>query len=206
MPGRGKFDRLTICPYNGLIVTQPDRGQKGKDILVKICRLTAVFLMAILGAAHLSAQQIYTWTDENGVMHITDQPPEQKSRVQDVIEYKAKSPQEQEAIERRKQQMQEQYRRFEKREAARQTAIEAREADQRAQEAFQKAQQETAQNQEYLQRLSNRKWKRKQFRKKIERIRKETEAAQNDARAAAEQAEAAAKKAREAAAGEAQTQ
>lgn len=206
LQGGGKFDRLTICQYNELIVTQPVDAQKGKDIQVKICSLTTVFLMAILSAAHLNAQQIYTWTDENGVTHITDQAPPQKSSVQNVIEYKAKPPQEQEAIERQKQQMQEQYRRFEKRKAARQTAIEAREADQRAQEAFQKAQQETTHNQEYLQRLSNRKWKRKQFRKKIERIKNETEAAQNEAKAAAEQAEAAAKKAQQAAADEAQTQ
>ncbi len=58
-------------------------------------------MMAILGASHLNAQQIYTWTDENGITHITDQAPPKKARVQDVIKYKEKTPQEQEAIERK---------------------------------------------------------------------------------------------------------
>lgn len=34
-----------------------------------------VFLVIVLGAAAVSAQQMYRWTDQNGRVHVTDTPP-----------------------------------------------------------------------------------------------------------------------------------
>jgi hypothetical protein len=35
----------------------------------------------------VSADQIYTWTDKDGHMHITAEPPPQNARVKDVLQY-----------------------------------------------------------------------------------------------------------------------
>jgi len=148
--------------------------------------LTVICLMAISAAPHLYAQRIYTWTDENGVTHFTDQAPPKNARVEDVIKYKEKTPQEQEAIERQIEKLRQSNERQDKIDAA-------------------NAREETQENQDYLRQLSNRKWKRKKFRKRIERIKIETEATQAEAEAEVQQAEAAAQKAKDAAAEAGQT-
>ena len=156
--------------------------------------------MAISGISHLYAQQIYTWTDENGVTHITDQAPPKKAGVADVINYKEKTPQEQAAIERKIEQLHKNNKRQDKIDAAQRAEVKAREAEKQAQEAMENARKETQDNQEYVRKLSNRRWKRKKFRKRIERIKIETEATQAEAGAVAQQAEKAAQQAKQAAA------
>lgn len=162
--------------------------------------------MALAGASRLYAQQIYIWTDENGLTHITDQPPPAKAKAESVIKYKEKPPQEQAAIEREAQQLLQSNQRQDKIDAARRAQAAAREAEKRAQEALEKAREETQKNQEYVRRLSNRSWKRRQFRKRIERIKAETEAAQAEAEAEVQRAQEAAQKAKQAAAAADKTQ
>lgn len=156
--------------------------------------------MVIFCATHLCAQQIYTWIDENGVIHITDQPPPKKATVEDVLKYKEKSPQEQAAIERKIEQLRNSNERQNKIDAAQRAGVKARETEKRSKEAMAKAQEETQHNQDYIKRLSNRRWKRKKFRKRIERIKTETEASQAEAEAVVQQAEEDAQKAQQAAA------
>ena len=47
-----------------------------------------------------SAQKLYTWTDENGILHITDHPPPQRAQIEEVVTYKERTPEEQQAIDR----------------------------------------------------------------------------------------------------------
>ena len=167
---------------------------------MKFFSLIAISLVVGLGVSHLNAQQIYTWTDENGIMHITDQPPPQEARVDDIINYKEKTPQEKIAIEHKIEKLRESNERQDKIDAAQRAAVEARKAEKRAEEAAQKARQETLENEEYVRTLSNRRWKRKKFKKRIERIKIETEASQAQAEATIRQSQEAAQRAREAAA------
>ena len=167
---------------------------------MKFATLTIVCLITLSAAPHLDAQKIYTWTDENGLTHITDQPPPDQARVQDVIKYKEKTPQEQAAIEREMESLRRSNERQDNIDAAQRAKAAAREAEKQAQEAVDKARKEAQENQEYVRRLSNRSWKRRQFRKRIERIKVETEATQSEAEAEVQRAEEAAKKARQAAA------
>ena len=169
-------------------------------MLKKIIPVLAIFILAS-GVYDIGAQKLYTWTDDQGVIHITEDPPPHDASRESVTVYPPKSPQQIDAIERKKQQLRQDYKQFEKRQAVRQAEIEAREAQQRAQEAIQKVQQETEENQEYVRRLSSTQQKRRQFRKKIERIKNETEAAQAEAKKAEEEADAAVKKADQAASG-----
>lgn len=173
---------------------------------MRFAALTFALLMAIIGAAQLNAQKLYTWTDEKGVTHITDRPPPPNATVEGVIKFKEKSPQELDAIERRKEQLRKWNERQDKIDAAQRANAQARQADQRAQKAMEQARDEYEYNQEYVRKLSNRRWKRKKFRKRIERLKIETEASQSEAQAAAQQAEEAAEKAREAEAEARETQ
>ena len=167
---------------------------------MKFFNLTAILLVAGLGVSRLNAQQIYTWTDENGVTHLTDQAPPEKARVDDIFKYKEKTPQEEDEIERKIEKLRESNERQDEIDAAQRAAVKARKAEKRAEEAAQKAREETLENEEYVRHLSNRGWKRRKFKKRIERIKTETEASQAQAEAMIRQAEEAAQRAREAAA------
>ncbi len=155
-------------------------------------------LLTLLAALNLNAQKLYTWTDENGVVHLADQPPPERDRVEDVevIRYEKKTPQEIEAIQHKKENLRRQLDRAERIEKARQAEIQAREAVEKAQEAAQQAQEEYEYNNEYIRRLTSTRNKRRQFRKRVDRIKTETEASQAEAEAALEQAEESAQKAR----------
>ena len=171
-----------------------------KDMQVKSLGLIVAFSIVFSSSYLIEAQQIYTWTDENGVTHITDQAPPKEARVEDVIQYKEKTPQELAEIERKIDALRKNNERQEKIDAAQRAEVAAREAEKQAREAMEKAREETEINQEYVRKLSTRKWKRRKFKKRIERIRIETEATQAEAEAAVKRAEEAAKKAQEAAA------
>jgi type IV secretory pathway VirB10-like protein len=46
-----------------------------------------VLVLIILANSELSADKVYTWTDKDGNMHITAEPPPQNARVKDVLQY-----------------------------------------------------------------------------------------------------------------------
>jgi hypothetical protein len=155
-------------------------------------------LLTLLAALDLNAQKLYTWTDDNGVVHIGDRPPPKTDNIEEVevIKYKEKTPQEIEAIQRKKQSLRLKFDKEEQIEKARQAEIQAREAEEKAQEAMQQAQEEYEYNNEYIRRLTSTRNKRKKFRKRVDRIKTETEASRAEAQAAAVQAEEEARKAR----------
>ncbi len=163
--------------------------------------ITAGLLLTLLAGLSLSAQRIYTWTDKNGVVNLSDQPPPKPNRVEDieVIEYDEKTPQEIEAIQKQKKELRRKFDKARQLETARQAEIQAGKAEERAREAVQQANEEFEYNNEYIRRLSSTRDKRKQFRKRIDRIKAETEASRAEAQAAIEQAAKAAQKARKAA-------
>lgn len=167
---------------------------------MKFVILSILYFMFISSPRGLQAQQIYTWTDEKGITHLTDHAPPKEAKVEDVFKYREKTPQEKAAIEREIEELRTQNERQEKIDAAQRAAVEAREAEKRAQEQLQSVQEQAESNQEYVRRLSSTKQKRKQFRKKIQRIIRETNASQVEAEAAVQQAEEAAQKAQKAAA------
>ena len=162
---------------------------------MKYFTATTILLFGIFTASLLGAQKLYTWTDENGVLHITDHPPPQRAQIEEVVTYKERTPEEQQAIDRRKRELRRELDQDDQRVKAQEAQLKARQAEEEAQKSLEQAEEEYEQNKAYIDRLSNRKWKRKQFRKKIDRLKKETEESFAEAKEAAEQAEAAKKKA-----------
>ena len=63
--------------------------------------IAGILLIGFLNSA-IIAGQVYTWTDENGNLHVTDTPPPAKSIVKDTLEYQEKSAAEIQEIERQK--------------------------------------------------------------------------------------------------------
>ena len=59
-----------------------------------------IFFFATTGL--LSADKVYTWTDKDGNVHITDQPPPEGANVREVTTYKPQS--EEEVMENQRQQ------------------------------------------------------------------------------------------------------
>ena len=52
--------------------------------------LTGIWItLSFVMTAELSADTVYTWTDENGKMHITQEPPPKKAKLKDTIDYQA---------------------------------------------------------------------------------------------------------------------
>ncbi len=165
---------------------------------MKYFNLTIGLLLTLLAALNLNAQKLYTWTDEKGVLHITDQPPLKTNKVEDidVIRYKEKSPREIEAIELKKEMLQRKLDKAEQTERVRRAEIQAIAADERAQETVQQAQEKYEYNKEYIRKLTSTKNKRKKFRKRVLRLKAEAETNLAEAKAAVEQADEAAQKAR----------
>lgn len=46
-----------------------------------------ILVLIALANSELSADKVYTWTDKDGRMHITAEPPPQNARVKDVLTY-----------------------------------------------------------------------------------------------------------------------
>ena len=51
--------------------------------------LTIIFLFLLAFSAQ--AGKVYTWTDENGNLHITNTPPPKNAKVKDVLPYQQKN-------------------------------------------------------------------------------------------------------------------
>ena len=46
-----------------------------------------ILVLIVLANSELSADQVYTWTDKDGDMHITAEPPPKNARVKDILKY-----------------------------------------------------------------------------------------------------------------------
>jgi hypothetical protein len=171
-------------------------GVRMKPFIIGI----GLFFALLIGSS-LNAQKIFTWTDQNGVIHLSDQPPPEKDRAKDVevMKYEEKTPQEIEAIQSKKETLRQKLDKVEQIDKARQGEIQARKAEDQARQAMQKAQEEYEYNNEYIRRLTSTKNKRKKFRKRVNRIIEENEASRIEAKEAVERAEKAVQRARKAA-------
>jgi len=149
----------------------------------------ALLIFSLFSVSLADAQKLYTWTDEDGVLHITEQPPSKKTRIEDVMTFKERSPEELEAIQREKDKIRREFKRQEQLDRQQEARLKATQAEEQAKKAKEKAEKEYDYNREYIKRLGSTKQKRKQFRKKIERLKKETEESFTEAEEAAKRAE-----------------
>ena len=162
----------------------------------------AIFIGILLvgfSGSGLIAGQVYTWTDENGNLHVTDTPPPPKSRLKDTLEYQEKTAADIQELEQRQHIRDDQERTEAVRRQADEAAERAAKAAQEALEANQEAADAYENARRTYQRYGKTKDKRKKFRKRIERANDAAEAAKARAAEAAENARQARENARSAA-------
>jgi len=163
---------------------------------MKFLPIIICILLVGVFSSGLIAGQVYTWTDENGNLHVTDTPPPPKSKVKDTLEYQEKTAADIQELQNIKERRDQDRLQETKTNRVAEAKKRAREADKAAQTAAEQADQITQEVEVYIRRLGSTREKRKQFRKKIQREIQRAEAAQMRARQAAEDAKQAAEDAR----------
>ena len=98
-------------------------------------RYATLLIVFTVFTAAVPADEIYTWTDSNGVTHISRTPPPPNTRHQEVIEYTPQTPSEIDAIRQERKALQDRYDMEAILQNARAARREAEEARQRAEEA-----------------------------------------------------------------------
>ena len=146
-------------------------------------------------ASSLMADKVYTWKDENGNLHITEQPPPKNARVKNVIQYKPQSEktvQEQEHCEDLTDKALEKKRRLQE---AQQARADAEKARQQADAARARARETVRRSEEFIKTHDTNQYMRIAFKYKIKKAAEDARLAEEQARVAENKAAAAEKKA-----------
>jgi len=155
-----------------------------------------VFLFATTGS--LNADKVYTWTDKDGNLHITDQPPPEGANVRNVIKYKPRPEKEVQEIQRQQQIWINAAERKRKLEEAQKAKLEAQKAAEEAKIARGKANAAVKDAKEYIDTHDRNQYMRRAHKYEMKKKASEANAAVDQANAAAEKARKAAEKAKRA--------
>jgi len=177
----GWFDNI-IYVLNTLLIPKMSIAIQPRENTMKYLTSAMVFLLIFSLSSNLQAQtKIYTWTDKNGDLHMSEDPPPGDARLKDVSTYHEKTPQETEAIQLELEQRQatrDREEQIREAEAAQRRAVAAQE---QAADAAVKAEEATQNAYDTYERYGNTRDKRKQFRKRIQRSIDEADAARTEA-------------------------
>ena len=155
-----------------------------------------VFFFATTGP--LSADKVYTWTDKDGNLHITDQPPPEGAKVDNVIKYKPQSEKEVLEIQRQQQMRENAVDRKQKLEEAQNAELKAQKAAEEAKIARAKADAAVKDAKEYIDTHDRNQYMRRAHKYEMKKKGAEADAAVDQANAAAEKARKAEEKAKRA--------
>jgi hypothetical protein len=154
------------------------------------------FFLATTGP--VSADKVYTWTDKDGNVHITDQPPPEGANVRDVIKYKPQ-PEEEVMKNQRQQQMRENaVDRKRKLEETQNAELKAQKAAEEAKIERDKADAAVKDAKQYIDTHDRNQYMRRAHKYEMKKKASEAEAAVDQANAAAEKARKAEEKAKRA--------
>lgn len=148
--------------------------------------IIVIFFFATTGP--LSADKVYTWTDKDGNLHITDQPPPESAKVRSVTTYKPQP--EKEVLENdRQQQMRENaLERKQKLEEAQNAELEAQKAAEEAKITGDKADAAVKDAKDYIDTHDRNQYMRRAYKYEMKKKAGEAEDAVGQANAAAEKA------------------
>ena len=155
---------------------------------MKFFRIISCILLAGFLNSGLIAGQVYTWTDENGNLHVTDTPPPPKSKINDTLEYQEKTTAEIQELERSQEARQKQQRKESILQQATKASKQAAKADADAQEAAQIAEDKYENAVRTYEKYGKTQDKRKKFKKRIRRAFDQAESAQDRAAKTADNA------------------
>jgi len=157
--------------------------------MINFIKMTVMAFILASASSLWAQQKIYTWTDDQGNVHITNQAPPEGMTVEDVTTYRERSEAELRAVERRideRRQEREQERDQARLERLRMRADQAREDARKAALRAEEAKQKALKTYEIY---GTTKDNRNQFRKRIQRAFDEAENARREALQASKEAE-----------------
>jgi hypothetical protein len=153
-----------------------------------------VLVLIVLANSELSADTVYTWTDKDGNMHITAEPPPQNARVKDVITYEPRPEASVPDAEQRRDSETGAAPGEQESDAVRRARAKAEEARQEAEAARAKAEEATKAAEKYIETHNRNEYMRRAYKYQMRKAAEEAKAAQEQARIAAEKAIEAEKK------------
>jgi hypothetical protein len=162
---------------------------------MRLTRYATLLIVVFLFAATVPADELYTWTDSNGVTHISRTPPPPDARHKEVIEYTPQSRSEVEAIRKEREALQDRYNKEAILQNARAARREAKVARQRAAEAKADADAAEKRAAEFKKKVGNTIRRQQLNRGTVLRLEAEASAARNKALKAAQNADLAEKRA-----------
>jgi hypothetical protein len=162
---------------------------------MRLTRYATLLIVVFLFAATVPADELYTWTDSNGVTHISRTPPPPDARHKEVIEYTPQSRSEVEAIRKEREALQGRYNKEAILQNARDARREAEVARQRAAEAKADADAAEKRAAEFKKKVGNTIRRQQLNRGTVLRLEAEASAARNKALKAAQNADLAEKRA-----------
>jgi hypothetical protein len=145
--------------------------------------------------ADLQADEVYTWTDENGNLHITQDPPPQKAKLKDTIIYQPQSAAEYLETKRRQKAADEAAVEKQKSDEILKARAKAEQARKDAETAAAKAEEAARMAKEYIETHNRNQYMRRVYQYQMEKAAEDAKAAQERAKVAEQKAIEAEKKA-----------
>ena len=172
------------------------KKQSGREDIMKYF-LTGIWIISsFFMTAALTADTVYTWTDENGNLHITQDPPPKKAELKDTMDYQPQPAKADLESERRPQIGAEAELKKQKTDEVRKARAEAEKAKQAAEIARDKAEEVTRMAKEYGESNNQNKVTQQTYEFQMEKSIEDAKAAEERARIAEEKAIDAVKKAK----------
>ena len=145
-------------------------------------------------SAELQAAEVYTWTDEKGNLHITQDPPPKKAKLKETMTYQPQSSTESLEIEGRQKAADEAAAEKQKSDELLKARAEAEQARKEAEIAAAKAEEAARTAKEYIETHNRNQYMRRAYQYQMEKAAADAKAAQERAEAAKQRASEAEKK------------
>ena len=165
---------------------------------MKLLGLGIIIIVFFATTGPLSADKVYTWTDKDGNVHITDQPPPEGAKVRNVTTYKPQSEKEVMKNQRQQQMRENAVDRKRKLAEAQNAELEAQKAAEEAKITRGKADAAVKDAKGYIDTHDRNQYMRRAHKYEMKKKAGEAEAAVDQANAAAEKARKAEEKAKRA--------
>ncbi|MGW8302619.1 MAG: DUF4124 domain-containing protein [Desulfobacterales bacterium] len=155
-----------------------------------------ILVFIVLANSELSADQVYTWTDKDGNMHITAEPPPKNARVKDILKYEPQLDNAVPATEQRPDSKAAAAPGETESDDVRQARIRAEKARKEAESASARAEEATKAAEKYIETHNRNEYMRRAYQYQMRKAAGDAKAAQEQARIAEEKAVEAEKKAK----------
>jgi IgA-specific serine endopeptidase len=171
------------------------KNQSGREDIMKYFLTGIWVIFSFVMTAELAADKVYTWTDENGKLHITQEPPPKKAKLKDTMDYQPQPAKADLESARRQEIGAEAERKKQKSDEVRKARVEAEKAKKAAEIARGKAEEATRMAKEYSESNNRNQYMQQAYEYQMEQAIEDAKAAEEQASIAQEKAINAEKKA-----------